>query len=447
MSVPTVLVVDDDPVVRSVLRERLLEDGYDPLCAADGERAMEAFHSGVDVVLLDYHLPDTTGFDLVRRMNRVNPSSRIIMVTGHAALPHAVQGMRLGLFDYLPKPVDLDELTRAVRNAAAGRVEFTTLGSGLDTIVGDSQPMSKLRRVLSRAAASRGATILLTGETGTGKGLVARALHAASPRSQGPFMNVTCTALPHALLESELFGHEKGAFTDAKARKLGLFELASGGTLFLDEVGDMEPELQAKLLRVLEERTFRRVGGTQDITIDIRLIAATNVDLAAAVKERRFREDLFYRLAVLPVELPPLRQRGTDILQLARHFLAEVCMVEGIAAPEIDEEAAKRLCSYPWPGNVRELRNAMERAVLMGDGRTLELSWLDPSTPAMRELLDREAEFDLPRSGVDIRDLERRLVQQALERTGGNITRAADLLGMNRDQMRYRVAKFELRDP
>ncbi len=442
MGKPTVLIVEDDSAARSALEEHLRDEGYRPLAAENGQRAMELFRTGVDVVLLDYALPDTTGFEIARGMNEHDPSARIIMVTSHAALDHAVAGMKLGLFDYLSKPVDLEQLSRAIRNALVGRMPLSTAGCGLDAIVGDSPPMRSLLRVLRRVARSRQSTVLLTGETGTGKGLAARALHDASPRAAGPFMNVTCTALPSALLESELFGHERGAFTGAKTRKQGLFELADGGTLFLDEVGDMEPGLQAKLLRVLEERRFRRVGGTQDIEIDVRLIAATNVDLPRAVAEHRFREDLYYRLAVLVVELPPLRERGSDVLLLAERFLTDLCAVEDIPKPEIGDGARLVLRTHPWPGNVRELRNALERAVLMGEGPGLEFPWLDESSPN-----DGTTDFELPVRGVDFRALERRLVQQALARTRGNITRAASLLGMNRDQMRYRVEKFRLREP
>ena len=354
--------------------------------------------------------------------------------------------MKLGLFDYLSKPLDLDQLTRAVRSGLTGRVPFSTTAQQLDAVLGDSEPMQRLRRLLGRSAKSRVATILLTGETGTGKGLAARAIHHASPRAHGPFMNVTCTALPSGLLESELFGHEKGAFTDAKARKLGLFELADGGTLFLDEVGDMPPELQAKLLRVLEERTFRRVGGAEEITVDIRLIAATNANLKAAVQDRKFREDLYYRLAVLEVELPPLRHRGPDILQLAQHFLREVCAAEGVPTPRIDPEAATALQRYRWPGNVRELRNVMERGILMGEDGGLDLRWLRPPSVDAKNSGGTQDGFELPDWGVNMRALERRFVEQALERSNGNITRAAALLGMNRDQMRYRVEKFGLRE-
>jgi DNA-binding NtrC family response regulator len=440
----TILIVDDDSATRALLAERISEEGYRPRCAGTGDEAMVSFRAGVDLVLLDYQLPDTNGFDLVRRMSRLDPRVRIVMVTGHADLPHAVEGMRTGLFDYLPKPVDLTKLVRAVRNALAGRVAFSTTGDATMAMIGESEPMQRLRRLLQRAADTR-ATVLVSGETGTGKGLFAHALHTRGSRASGPFMNVTCTALPGGLLESELFGHERGAFTDAKTRKLGLFELADGGTLFLDEVGDMEPDLQGKLLRVLEERTFRRVGGTQDIQTDIRLVAATNVDLRAAVAKREFREDLYYRLAVLEVQIPPLRERGDDVLALAQHFLAQVCEAEGIAVPAIGPEQAQLLRQHPWPGNVRELRNVIERAVLLGDGHGLDPMWLrDEGTRG--DTAAPLGQIELPSSGLDMRDLERRLVAQALDRTGGNITRAASLLGMNRDQMRYRVAKFGLRD-
>ena len=441
---PTVLVVDDDAQTRALLEERLTEEGYRAIGAPNGQEALERFAEGVDAVLLDYELPDTNGFALVPKMARLDPSARIIMITAHAAVPHAVEGMKLGLFDYVPKPLNLEVVTRALRNATTGRLPFSTSGHDLDAVLGESEAMQELRALLHKVAESRSATILLTGETGTGKGLVARALHQASVRARGPFMNVACTALPTGLLESELFGHERGAFTDAKRSKQGLFELADGGTLFLDEIGDMDLGLQAKLLQVLEDRTFRRVGGTRDLRADIRLIAATHVDLLTATREGRFRSDLYYRLAVVVVHLPPLRERDDDVLLLARHFLRDICRQEGKEPLELDAEAIVRLREHSWPGNVRELRNVIERAVLLGDGQRLDLGSFEGSEN-VHESANGDGSFRLPSSGVNMRTLERDMVEQALSRTGGNVTRAAALLGLNRDQMRYRLDKFGIR--
>ena len=286
-----------------------------------------------------------------------------------------------------------------------------------------------------------GATVLITGESGTGKDLAARALHAASPRGDGPFTNITCTALPSTLLESELFGHERGAFTDAKARRRGLIEQSAGGTVFLDEIGDMEPGLQAKLLRVLEDKRFRRVGGNEDVEADVRILAATNVDLKAAVARKEFREDLYYRLAVLMLHIPPLRERRDDIEPLVRHFVGRASAELGGPAPRVSDAAMRELTTHAWPGNVRELRNVIERAVLLAEGGTIEP---DDMQLAGGDGTGAGRLVHLPPGGVDLRTVERDLVEQALERTGGNITHAARLLGMTRDQVRYRVQKFGL---
>lgn len=439
------LVVDDDPATTMLLRERLEEDGHQCLLAGAAHEAFEAFQTGVHAVLVDYELPDANGFELVNRIRRMDASVPVVMITGHAGIDHAVRGMKLGLFDYIAKPIDLDRMSEAVSRALLHQAALQEEHEALEALDGASPAMVRLRRVLSRAAQSRGASVLLTGETGTGKGVAARALHRASSRRDGPFMNVTCTSLSSSLLESELFGHERGAFTDAKSLKQGLFELADGGTLFLDEIGDLEAPLQAKLLRVLEERSFRRVGGTRELQADFRLVAATHVDLHEAVRERSFREDLYYRLAVLVIDIPPLRDRGDDIVLLARRFLARLCQVEGRAVPQIDAEGVRLLRSHPWPGNVRELRNAMERALFLTDeGQRLNLGWLMDEPELDREPSSSSRSLTLPDEGVDMRELERALVEQALERTGGNVTRAASLLGMNRDQMRYRVSKFGL---
>ena len=334
-------------------------------------------------------------------------------------------------------------VVRAATDACIGEVSATDFpGPATQAIVGRSTAITELRTLVHKLGGRGDATVLVTGESGTGKDLVARAIHGCSPRSSHPFVNVTCTALPSQLLESELFGHERGAFTDAKTRHLGLLEQARGGTLFLDEIGDMEPALQAKLLRVLEEKRFRRVGGTADIDADVRIVAATHADLRARVRAGTFRQDLYYRLAVLLVDVPSLRVRKEDVEELALFFLGRVCMSAGKRCVHLSRSAVRKLEQYDWPGNVRELRNVIERAVYLTDGASIRAADLQlasscgSSTPM----------FALPPEGIDLDALQRDLVVQALERSRGNVTQAARLLGLNRDQMRSRVQKYGLRD-
>ncbi len=445
----TILVVDDERLIRWSLRERLQDEGYTVLEAETGGDAIARFGGGVDLVLLDYRLPDIDGLAVLERLQADDPDVPVIMLTAHSSVNHAVEAMRRGAFHYAGKPFSLDEVALTVDKA----LETTRLRrqlkalrraagqqASVDGIVGDSPAMQEVKTLLGRIATSPASTVLITGESGTGKDLAARALHGASDRASGPFLNITCSALAENLLESELFGHERGAFTDAKTRKQGLFEHAGGGTVFLDEIGEMAPPLQAKLLRVLESKTFRRVGGSVDIRADVRVVAATNVDLREAVRAGKFREDLYYRLAVLTVHLPPLRERAGDV-ELLAHFFAERFSTEfnkpikGIMNP-----ALQKLRLHPWPGNVRELRNALERAVLLADNERLDTRDFD----FLAKTTVEHDTFRLPAGGIDFRELERSLVIQALERARGNQTRAAALLGMNRDQMRYRVDKFGL---
>jgi DNA-binding NtrC family response regulator len=375
------------------------------------------------------------------------------MLTGDADVSSVVQAMRLGASDYVTKPFRMQALADTVQRTLDGRELGARYGAAhddalddpdeLETIVGASPALMRAKSLLRRIATSPASTVLITGESGTGKDLAAKAVHACSHRAGGPFVNVTCSALPSNLLESELFGHERGAFTDAKTRKLGLVEQANGGTLFLDEMGEMEPGLQAKLLRFLEDKAFRRVGGTQDIRSDARVIAATNVDLPAAVAQKRFREDLYYRLAVLTVSLPPLRERPGDVPRLARHFLATFAERFGKPLHDITPRAMQLLEQHAWPGNIRELKNTLERATLLAHGEVLDRQDLEltPSASASQS----SSTLELPPSGLDLRELERTLVSQALRRCRGNVTRAGRLLGLNRDQVRYRVDKFGLR--
>ncbi len=446
----TVLVVDDEPLICWSLSERLAEEGLTIIEANDGATAAAKSVGGVDLVLLDWQLPDTDGLTLMRKLRTAGLQAPVILMTGHSSVERAVEAMKEGAYHYVTKPLNLDEIvllvdkaletTRLRREVQALRATESAPYT-FEHIIGESPTMQRAKNLLRKIAATPGSTILLTGESGTGKDLAAKAIHYNSDRARKRFVNITCSALQDTLLESELFGHEKGAFTDASGQKKGLLEIADGGTVFLDEIGETSPGFQAKLLRFLEDRKFKRVGGTTDISVDVRVIAATNRVLEDRVKIGDFRSDLYYRLRVLPVELPPVRQRHGDIPVLVNFFIDRFNSEFRKHIRGVDDECMTRLAAYEWPGNVRELRNAVERAMLLADGEVLahhDFLVLDGA------LSVAEGAFQLPAEGLDFAALERDLVRQALQRVGGNQTRAAKLLGMTRDQMRYRVEKFEM---
>ena len=443
-----ILVVDDEQLIRWSLVERVRSEGHHVEEAATGEEALERARDGVDLVLLDYKLPDLDGVTVLRRLKELDPDTLVILLTAYATVETAVEAMKEGAYHFANKPFDLDDvallisralettqLRREVRRLRASQAQ----PYAVERIVGESTAMQMLRTLLGKVAASPASTVLLTGESGTGKDLAAKVLHYNSTRAHKPFMNITCSALTESLLESELFGHERGAFTDAKIQKRGLFEAAEGGTVFLDEIGEMVPGLQAKLLRVLEEKSFKRVGGSHDIRVDVRVIAATNRNLEEEVKAGRFRQDLFYRLNVLPIALPALRQHLDDVPALLAFYIDGFNREFRKSVKGVSPSALKLLQGYGWPGNIRELRNAVERAMLLAEG-----NWLEPADFPLATGTARGSAFELPAQGVDLESVERSLVVQALERAGGNQTRAAALLGMNRDQIRYRIEKFSL---
>ncbi len=450
MARPVVLVVDDDPGVRESFR-LTLEDHYDVIDVADGPAALDVVRaSQVDLVLLDIRLPEMDGIEVLERIKAIDDGIEVILVTAVKTVRTAVAAMKLGAFDYLTKPFEEDELLAVIGRALDKRSlerEVTFLRGELartqdaDEIVGQHPSMQKLHRLIAQVARTT-ATVLITGESGTGKELVARAIHRQGPRDPKPFVAVNPAAIPETLIESELFGHEKGAFTGAYQRKLGRFELAQGGTLFLDEIGTLKAELQAKLLRVLQEREIERVGGTRAIKIDVQIIAATNVDLKDAVGRGAFREDLYYRLNVVRVEVPPLRERAQDIPLLVEHFIRRSSREFNKRVEALSPEALAALQEYRWPGNVRELQNVIERSVVLVEGPVIQLNDLplDVLLPEHRRKV-QEADHLPLKSATE--DFERQIVLRVLERVKGNRSEAARILGLHRNSLNRMLERWQ----
>jgi DNA-binding NtrC family response regulator len=448
-----ILVVDDEKLIRWSVSERLQRDGYQVLSAESGEQALQIIGATPpDVMLLDVKLPGIDGVQTLRQALGLHPELAVLMMSAHSTVDVAVEAMKHGAIDFLVKPFPLTALDAAVARAlstARTRRQIAVLSadrsqpSALDALVGASTAMEQLRQVVGRLASSDTTTVLIEGESGSGKEVVARAIHFESARRDRPILQVNCAALPEHLLESELFGHERGAFTDAHTQKRGLFETADGGAVVLDEIGDLPPGGQAKLLRLLENKTFRRVGGVTELRADVRVIAATNVNLEERVGEGRFRADLFFRLNVVRVVVPPLREHVDDVPTLAAHFIARFNQELKRQVRGVSPQAMEHLRAYHWPGNVRELRNVIERAFILHAGAdeirpehlTPELRRVAPPKP--RERLAPVVE----EQGLVLDDVERRLIAEAMERASGNQSKAARLLGVSRDTLRYRLKK------
>jgi len=452
----SILVVDDERSMREFLEILLAKEGHEVQVEADAAAAIaRAQATPYDLVISDLRLGRGSGIDVLRAVKQASPATEVVMVTAFATTENAVQAMKLGAHDYVLKPFKVDELKLVVAKAlehralvAENRVLRRQVGGGAtpDEILGASPAIEEVRAIVAKVSAAR-TTVLVTGESGTGKEVVARTIHERSDRRGEPFIAINCGAIPEGLIESELFGHEKGSFTGATGAKSGLFEVAGSGTLFLDEVGELPPQVQVKLLRVLQERKIRRVGGSQDMPVAARILAATNRDLAEEVRAGRFREDLFYRLNVIQIRMPPLRERREDVPAFLDHFLARFAAEQGRPVPRLSAEASRLLHAYDYPGNLRELANVVERAVTLADGDEIGAEVLPAAVRGARAApVAADGLAELPPEGIDLQaqldGIERRLLEEALLRCGGVKTEAAKLLRLTFRSLRYRLAKY-----
>jgi len=476
MADETVLIIDDEKLVRWSLRQKCEEWGFSVLEADNGAAGLRMAQSAnPDLILLDVRLPDLGGLEVLQRLKDGGNARAVIMITADPQLDDVKAAIKLGAFDFIGKPIDFDELHVTTQNALEAtrlRSEVESLRSemqrrvGYRDVVATSKKMSELMGFVRKVAASEASTILIQGESGTGKDLIAKAIHYQSTRQEKAFVAVNCSAIPENLMEAELFGHEKGAFTDAKAMKKGLFEIADHGTLFLDEIGELSPFLQAKLLRVLEDQVIRRVGGVKDMQADVRVIAASNRDLERAVQESTFRQDLFYRLAIISIYIPPLRERKEDILPLVEFFIEHYNRKFRKAIRGIADDTRRLLLNHDWPGNVRELKNAIERAMILEDEPVLRPDYMpfsvaqqhahvtafehmSPSAGPSTALSNGRSlpRLSIPDGGTSLEEVERALVEMALRQANGNQTHAAKLLDISRDALRYKMKKFGLMRP
>jgi DNA-binding NtrC family response regulator len=461
-----VLVIEDEKILSESICLYLGRKGYTTLQASSGEDGLKLLEeASPDVAIVDLKLPGMDGLQVLARVRDQSPATEVIMITAHASVASAVEAMKRGAFDYLNKPVDLEELRVIVDKAVAHlqlRRELSYLkakerDSRLAGIVGESPAAQALRaqiRQIASLEAVGGAsapTVLVLGETGSGKGLVARAIHEESARRSGPMIEINCAAIPGPLLESELFGYERGAYTDARAAKPGLFEAAEGGTLFLDEIGHMDPALQVKLLKAIEDKAVRRLGGLRAKPVNARIVAGTNRDLEAAIANGAFRQDLYFRINVFTIHVPPLRQRGADIVLLAEYFLDRFAQQYGRPRKRLAKDAEAALLAYHWPGNVRELAHFMERAAILHESPLVNVADIGLSSPRPHTSVTvrpmEPVQVDFSTGSIDLDDVERQLILKALEASGWNRSRAAEMLGISRDTLRYRIEKFELQAP
>ncbi|MGE5529476.1 MAG: sigma-54-dependent transcriptional regulator [Patescibacteria group bacterium] len=446
-----ILVADDDAGIRETLEAVLASDGFEVGTAGDGDEVVKALGAAAfEVILLDLRMPGCEGLELLEKTRELAPDAAVIMMTAYGSVKLAVEAVKQGAFDFITKPFDLDEMRLAIKKALEVR-RLTRENQGLrlmlnenvicKDIVGSSPAMQDVFKII-RKVVNYDVTVLITGESGTGKELVAQAIHRNSARRDGPYIKLNCASLPETLLESELFGYDKGAFTGATASKPGRFELAEGGTLFLDEIGDTSLNMQAKLLRVLQEKEFERVGGRRTIKADVRFVTATNKDLRHEVRERRFREDLFYRLNVVPIHLPPLRERKEDIPALAQHFIKELNLLFHKEFVSLSSEAMACLLEHDWPGNIRELRNVLEKAVVLGEGSVISVEQLPDEIRRPGAVAWRKAD----RGPSSLADLERDRIEQVLRDTDWNQSRAAAILGIHRNTLRQKIERFGLKE-
>jgi DNA-binding NtrC family response regulator len=471
MPVEKIMVVDDEHLVRWSLRQKCEEWGYQVIEADSGEPALKlAQRESPDLVLLDVRMPDISGIEVLDQLKKNGDARAVIMITADPQIDDVKAALKLGAYDFVGKPIDFDELHVTIKNALEAtslRTEVQTLrsevrrASGYNSVVSVSPKMTELMNFVRKVAASEATTILIQGESGTGKDLIAKAIHYESSRQEKPFVAINCSAIPETLMEAELFGHEKGAFTDAKQMKKGLFEAADGGTLFLDEIGELSPLLQAKLLRVLEDQVIRRVGGVRDMQVDVRVIAASNRDLEKAVRDGQFRQDLYYRLAIIAIFIPPLRERKEDILPLVDFFIERYNRRFKKSIRGITDETRRLIFSHNWPGNVRELKNTIERGMILEDEPFLRPEYLPFSVGESggRTLFERTSPADggqilpngrtlprlyIPEGGTSLEEVEHAMVELAMRQANGNQTHAAKLLDISRDALRYKLKKFGL---
>jgi DNA-binding NtrC family response regulator len=457
MAEARILVVDDEYLIRWTLQQNLEKEGYEVLLAETGEAGLEKVkEEAPDLILLDIKLPGMDGFEVLAKTLEMDKGIIPIMITAYEEVDKVVRAMRMGAFDYITKPFDFNKVRLSIQKALEAsqlKREVRRLRGekrnwyGFDNIVAVSQEMGRILQVAQKIAQSEAATVLIQGDSGTGKEVIAHTIHDRSKRENMPFITVNCANFPEQMLENELCGHEKGAFTDAKEVKKGLLEVADGGTLFLDEIGDMNLNLQGKILRLVEQRTFRRIGGIKDIHVDVRIITATNKDLLKLKEEGKFREDLFYRVNVASIKIPPLRERPDDILPLTKYFLQKYNEEFHKNVQKISKGVEDFLKGYDWPGNVRELKNVIERAMILGDGDTFLMEHLPIEILGQASKQGGVIEgIRIPPEGISMEKVEEALVRQALKMTNGNQTRAAKLLDISRDALRYRMQKFGILD-